>query len=592
MERRISLVNFIKSMRVRHKIIVFYMSLVFVSTLLSVVVYFQISSDYLDRTVYDLSINEVKAHDRSLVLLLEDINAYSKEIISSPSIQTALDPDQDQFYRLKQVDQELAASMMFDNKISSVYVFDFEGKKYYRDKQIFKNLQLEDIMAKVWYQDLVDLKGGYLYNFNGDGLIADDGHDYLSFFRIINSNVDHQPVGLMMINVEDTLIQEFFNLEVDSFRSVVIHDRTYGTEMAFSTEAEAPVTKELYNILDKLAEAPIYGDEVRVNKEVYNLTGLRNDQNQWDIVEARSGIDRSSMAAIFNAAVIVILLINSVMIIYGSYIFSGYFTNPIVKLTKSMKAVEEGSFIPVDLNQSHDEVAMLQSGYNYMIVEIQRLIEDSIREQQVLKDAELRVILEQIKPHFMYNTLDSINSLVLLGRSEDANVALTALAKFYRNSLSDGRTEVTLETELEIIKNYLLIQNIRYANLFEVNFEIDEEALKVTVPKLMLQPLIENALYHGIRPMGMDGEIIVRVEKLPSGVKIEVEDNGMGISQDIVDQMYKEALDNDIEMSSIGLPATIKRVHHMFGDKGKFEIDNSGDGTVIRIEIESSEGGL
>ncbi len=158
MRKKISVINRIRMWNIRNKIMAFYLTLVLFSILISVSLYFHMSNSYLDNTIYDLSISEVQSHNRNLELLLEDINGYSKEIVSSPSIQTALDPNQEQFYRLKQVDQELAASMMFDNKISSVYVFDYEAKKYYRDKQSFKNLQLEDIMAKEWYEDLVEKK--------------------------------------------------------------------------------------------------------------------------------------------------------------------------------------------------------------------------------------------------------------------------------------------------------------------------------------------------------------------------------------------------------------------------------------------------
>ena len=225
-----------------------------------------------------------------------------------------------------------------------------------------------------------------------------------------------------------------------------------------------------------------------------------------------------------------------------------------------------------------------------MIIEIQRIIEEIIKEQQVIKDAELRVIMEQIKPHFMYNTLDSISSLIMLGRNEDANKALTALAKFYRNSLSDGRSVVSLGTELEIISNYLLIQDIRYRDLFEVVYDIDDSITEMMVPKLMLQPLVENSLYHGIRPLGMDGLIRISAKKKEGQVVIEVEDNGSGISDEAIENAFKEAADTQGNMTSIGLPATIKRIHHMYRDS-QVTIESNGDGTIIRITLGLTEEG-
>lgn len=605
MKRRITLIDHIKSMTIRYKIIVFYLTLVVISISISAFLYVRISNSYLDRTLYELSMNEVQNHNRSLEILIEDINTYSKEIISSPSIQTALDPNQKQIYQLKKVDQEVAASMMFDNKISSVYIFDFEGKKYYRDKQVFKNIQMEDIMVQNWYQDLVDLEGGYLFNFNGGGLIDDSEYDYLSFFRIINSNVNHQPVGLMMICIEDRIIKDFFNIDNDGLKNVVIRESVYKTEMVledtvtesfrgrFFMEPEQvdmvnlieTIDREMASVSDVLSDQKLYFEERRIDRSDFILTGIRNDDYSWTIAEIRHGRDRTSMIALFNIAIVIIIALNSVVIIYGSYLFSGYITNPITELIRSMKAVEAGTFIPVEVATFHDEIGSLKEGYNYMIIEIQRLIEEVIKEQQVIKDAELRVIMEQIKPHFMYNTLDSINSLLMLGRSDDASNALTALAKFYRSSLSDGRSVVTLRTEIEIIKNYLLIQDIRYHDLFKVVYDVDESVMDLKVPKLMLQPLVENSLYHGIRPMGVDGLIQVSARQEQDKVVIEIADNGMGMADRVIDHVFREAYDKEGDMSSIGLPATIKRITHMFENRSEITIDNKRDGTVIRIEL-------
>lgn len=465
--------HFIKSRKLRDKIILFYLVLAFLTVIVNAVFYYQMSNRYIDETVYDLSVSEIQSHNRGLELLIEDINTYSKEIISSPSIQTALDPNQDQLYQLRQVDQELAASMMFDEKISSIYVFDFQGKKYYRDKEVFKNLQLEDIMDMDWYQDLVDARGGYILNFNGDGLIDDEENNYLSFLRIINNNVDHQPVGLMMINVEASTIMDVFNVEEANYRALAFRESVYGTDIVlWNDENRSPNEDELRTIssaFERLDSEKLFLQDVAINKQTIGVTAMFNEDLRLSIVEVRAGRDRQALFGDFNFIIMIIIAMNGILIIIGSIWFSNYMTNPITELTESMKGVKDGSFELVKGQVYHDEIGKLKEGYNFMIVEIQRLITEKIKEQEEIKDAELRVIMEQIKPHFMYNTLDSINSLVMLGLNEDAEKALTALSKFYRSSLSDGRSIVTLETELNIIKNYLLIQNIRHKGLLKWN---------------------------------------------------------------------------------------------------------------------------
>lgn len=606
--------NRIKRMSIRRKILVFYLALVLVSILISVSIYYSMSNRYLDTTIYDLSVNEAEAYSKSVELLIEDINSYSKEIISSVTIQAALDPKQEGEFNLQRVDQELASSIAFNNKVSSVYVFDFEGRKYYRDKQIFKNLQLEDIQAKSWYQDLVEKKGGFIYNFNGDGLIDDEEYDYLSVFRIINSNVDYQPIGVMMVNVDHTRIKELFNVGDDNLRMIRLREMTYGTEVlctdpltesvmkgetTFANDQETfffdmlqnRIVNEMDNVQKVLSSEGVYYSKFNVSNSDFHMTGLVNDKHQWQIIDVKPGRDRSSMISLFNVTIVFVVLINAVFIIYGSFLFAKYFTSSITALTKSMRAVEEGVFTPVEVDTNHDEIGTLKEGYNYMIIEIQRLIQEVIEEQQVIKEAELRVIMEQIKPHFIYNTLDSISSLMYLGRTEDANTALGALAKFYRRSLSDGRSVVTLKTEIDIIKNYMLIQDIRYQDLFDFQMEVDESVMDIRVPKLLLQPLVENALYHGIRPMGDGGIIRVAAFRQSEAVVIEVADNGMGMAAETIDKVFREAYDKEKNMSSIGLPATIRRISHLYGDRCHISINNESDGTLIRIVLDSQKAG-
>lgn len=580
--------HFIKATKVRHKIILFYLVLVLLTVFISAVFYYQMSNRYIDEAIYDLSLSEIQSHNNGFQLLIEDVNTYSKEIISSPSIQTALDPNQKEIYQLKQVDQELAASMMFDNKISSIYVFDFQGKKYYRDKELFKNIQMKDIIDTRWYQDVLDAKGGYILNFNGDGLIRDEKKNYLSFLRLINSNVNHQPVGIMMINIDVDTIREVFNIEDSKYESVIIRDLVYDTEMTILNSVANESTIDMFETVNQafidVKEQSLLSDEVTIDNRSFNVTGIINEAYGLGIVEVRTGRDRQVLFADYNFIIIIIIIMNGALILVGSVWFSNYITNPITELTKSMKAVEEGTFEPVQVEKYHDEIGKLKEGYNFMIIEIQQLIEDKIREQQDIKEAELRVIMEQIKPHFLYNTLDSINSLIMLEYNEDAEKALTALSKFYRSSLSDGRSMVTLETEINIVKNYLLIQDIRYKDLFNVEYAVDDKVLDVKVPKLILQPLVENSLYHGLRPMGMDGIIKVSAWQAEEKLIIEVSDNGVGMTDEVKDKVLQEAMNHDEELSSIGLPATIRRIRILYKNS-EFYIDNKGEGTCIHIEF-------
>ncbi len=577
---------YFNGLKIRNKILLLYFILILCSIGISVSVYIQMTNRYIERTIYQMSLSEMTTNDKSVEFLLEEVNNFSKQIISDIMIQAELDTNSETPVKYD-IQRILEASTIFNKTVSSIYVFDYKGNNYYYESDNFKNINLQQIRSMSWYQDILSKKGGFILNVNGGGLIHEHDNDYLSFIRIINSNKDHQPIGIMLINVKADTLMNVLNLENSEHVQFVFQETAYNTSLKLRENHIFDYT----DYMDRLNHTDLFHEEQNIHGKSYNVTGLSNDTYQYKLIKVVPDYDRSDMLSNFNTVIFSIIIINALLIIYGSFFVSRYITNPIVELTNSMKDVEEGKLVPVQVAENHDEIGSLKAGYNYMITRIKELINKVIEEQKTIKNAELRVIMEQIKPHFIYNTLDSISALIMLNRTEEAYDSLTALAKFYRSSLSDGRMVVSIAVELEIIKNYLFIQNIRFNNLFSVEYRMDDQILCYQVPKLILQPLVENSLYHGIRPMGMDG--LIRIEGTIEGafVKLIVEDNGRGMSEDLVDKYNglalklerQETYEPSNEQSSVGIPATIKRIYHMFGTSSQFMLTSSHSGTKITI---------
>ncbi|KNY27809.1 sensor histidine kinase [Pseudobacteroides cellulosolvens] len=219
-----------------------------------------------------------------------------------------------------------------------------------------------------------------------------------------------------------------------------------------------------------------------------------------------------------------------------------------------------------------------------MIYEIQQLIDRVITEQRIKRKAELNVLQAQIKPHFLYNTLESINSLILMEETEAACDVVDALGSYYRLSLSKGKEVITINEEIDIVKNYLNIQQIRYADLFSVQYKLDERAGSFKILKLVLQPLVENALYHGIRVKGEHGIISVETEYLQDFIRIKVEDDGVGMSEECIRRILDDSSDTGV--SGFGLRGTIERLRIFYASDDCFRIESViGLGTKITILI-------
>jgi len=194
------------------------------------------------------------------------------------------------------------------------------------------------------------------------------------------------------------------------------------------------------------------------------------------------------------------------------------------------------------------------------------------------------LLMSQIKPHFLYNTFDSISSLALSGENKRVYQIVKALGTFYRTSLSNGRDVITIEEEINTIKSYLVIQNIRYNDKFDVQYNLDPNCNEFKIIKLVLQPLVENSIYHGLRSKVEKGMIKISTYEEGEKIVLSVEDNGCGIDESKI----KELMDG--RTSGIGVRATKERLRVFYGAKSEFIIKSEKDvGTKIIIKIHKKE---
>lgn len=571
-------IKWVQDLKIRNKIVLFYMTLIVVSILLSMFIYNITNTYYLNEKITELTISEIESNNRSLELLVEEINNYSKFLIGNQTIQKILNDESGTMTSYKTLDKELNDFINLSNMVSSIYIFKNDGKKYYTEKIRLKDIHLEDIQKMPWYQQVMDKKGGYVLNINGDGLLESGSDNYVTFFRIINSLDSLQPIGLIMINVRQEVIQETLGLQKQKEAMFVIDFENSDIQKTLTFNAIEGFNQKPYiNALHQ--ENQLWDTEKLYNTQMV-VTGYKNEKYGWKLLRVTPFNGQVTQMNIFKVAILVIIVLNGFLVFLGSFFVSRFITNPINKLIGSMKEVQKGNFYPVEVETHNDEIGLLKNGYNFMIKEIQKLIQEIIKDQKTLKNAEFSVLMEQIKPHFLYNTIDSISSLVMLKRTDEAYKSLRALGSFYRTSLSDGRNMVTVDTEIEITKNYLFIQKIRYEDLFNVTYDIDVEVLEYKVPKLILQPLVENSIYHGIRPLGEEGLIEIFVKKEHAYVVLIVRDNGIGMSQEKIDSL------NNSSDKSVGVPATRERIRTLYGNKSEFIIENNKEGGIkITIKL-------
>jgi two-component system, sensor histidine kinase YesM len=216
-----------------------------------------------------------------------------------------------------------------------------------------------------------------------------------------------------------------------------------------------------------------------------------------------------------------------------------------------------------------DEITELGMSFNIMIGKIRELLDSKIKEQENLKKAELRALQAQINPHFLYNTLDTIVWMAESKKTDQVIEIVTALSSFFRISLSKGKDWITIGEEIERTRSYLTIQKMRYRDIMDYEIKVDEGVLDYTILKLILQPLVENALYHGVKNKRQGGTIIVRAKRKDENeILLEVEDNGIGFTPEKLAMIQEELNDDSGEIkleSGFGIGNVNKRIKLYYG---------------------------
>ena len=284
--------------------------------------------------------------------------------------------------------------------------------------------------------------------------------------------------------------------------------------------------------------------------------------------------------------VFMITLILFILILINSYI-SSRITNPIKELEKSVGILEEGDLeTDVSIGGSY-EIQHLGNSIKNMAIQIRVLMDDIVAEHEAKRKQEFDTLQSQINPHFLYNTLDIIVWMIENEQKNEAVKAVTALARFFRISLSKGKSIITVRDELEHVRSYLMIQQMRFKNKFSYDIQAEEECMELTSLKLILQPLVENAIYHGMEFMDGDGEIIVSVFKKEDDLMITVSDNGLGMTEVQVLSLFSDEVRvTSKKGSGIGVKNVNERIKLYFGERYGLTIDSEPDeGTTITIRL-------
>lgn len=284
-----------------------------------------------------------------------------------------------------------------------------------------------------------------------------------------------------------------------------------------------------------------------------------------------------------------IVLFSVFLLVFVNLRLSEWITAPVKKLDRAVKELEAGEQqVDFDVGGPY-EVEHLSHSVRSMVSTMRHLMDDIVRQEEEKRRGELDVLQSQINPHFLYNTLDSVVWMTENGRTDEATVMLTALARFFRISLSRGSNIIPIADELEHARHYLTIQKMRYKNKFSATIETQDGVEKLYTIKLIVQPILENAIYHGMAYADGDGEITILARRDGDDVVIDVADNGPGMPGEVVERLLdpkEQGAAPSKGGSGIGFRNVHQRIRLTFGEPYGLTIHSEPDaGTTVRIRL-------
>ena len=528
---------------------------------------------YEEKILGEENIKVLHSLETSLNSILKNADDYSKMLIADNIVQSQMAGGDLLFSVSGQsnVIKKIYSIFQFSDYVESIWLIDGKGQKLTVGGSA--NFHMED--AGRGYDELRKPYGKYEIRTSKS---MDDNS--ISLVRSYNSLDNFESLGVIGVDLRCEFLNQILEDVIDpELEQIVVLDEKDEVLLVRGNISEE--SEGRYIAAELSEENTEYLHKTVIHGREYMAAGVLAPYSGWKIIrytQVPPNRDGSEVVW-FNIGLIAAI---GILILIGAAAISTMLTRPIQDMVQVMEETEHGRFSRITSKPLLDEFQILFKGYNRMVEQIERLIQSTIDKQRRIRQVEMNEMQEQMKPHFLYNTLDSIQALAMMGESQKVCELVEALGKFYRKSVSGGREMLSLEEEFQIVKDYVDIMKIRFEDSFECEIQMEESCKKYLLPKLTIQPLIENSFQHGIRGEERYGIIGLAAYAREENLHIVVRDNGAGVPDEVIRDLNRS--EEPKRGKSLGLRGTIERLRLLYGENFTFTISN-GAYTEIHLQI-------
>lgn len=439
-------------------------------------------------------------------------------------------------------------------------------------------LPFNDIKNEEWCKGLY--KSNKLFSWQSGNEI--NGSSYISLNRRLLDFDTTKDIGVLRINIPVVRIKNIIqrNMHANAY-SYLYLDNNFNS--IFTLGDEAGTDSGIIEKIKTIKPDDIVNGIVINNKKL--IVGcIDSDLTGWRLIYLTPLDPITSKTKTITIITIITIIISIVMCIFIATLISSFMTKRIDILVKKTNQIKEGNIAVNLVLRGNDEIGQLDKNFNSMIERINALIENDYKSKIFTNKTKLELLQEQINPHLLYNTLSMIGSIARKSDQTEVLDVANNLINFYKSILNKGKIISSLRSEIEMVKRYIDIMRFVYNLDIEVSIDIDEEILNYYSIKLFLQPIVENAIVHGIKP-NKSGILFISGKENDNYLEFTVLDDGVGMEED-VKKYLNSVLNNNEEDKGYGLSNVIKRINLFFGDEYGVEIkSNYGEGTSITVKI-------
>ena len=468
---------------------------------------------------------------------------------------------------------------IFPSHAVNVSIFD-------KNHKLFYELGFETINNQALDKAMRDVDANAPY----DGLTyvkTIRSYDTIALGRKIHAVNDSSiPIGYAFVFISGDLFSDkiLANVDLGTGSKLMIMGRD-GTVLS-ANDKKIPVgtpyiDPELINQIKQHQGQGSQSFSGQVNNAGQQISYIYNEQIGWYLISMMpfSYINSETSKITISMTVIIVLIVICCIVIIS--VMNNSIVRPIKKIITFSNQISNGKLSNRIQDENEDEMGVLSRKINSMVGEIEHLMHNQKLDQKRKRELELQMLQSQINPHFLFNTLNTLRWLSIINQVPVLSNGISSLSELLRSTILDRNEEITIEQELHNLSNYFEIQKIRYADSFQVEYAIDDELRQCLIPKLILQPVAENAIIHGLSEHGRSIKITIKVQQRDQFIDIEITDNGKGF-----DTTTSKSSDNNKKLSGIGITNVDERIKLYYGEEyGLFITSVIGEGTCCKIII-------